>query len=107
MLSIAAVQLIVSKGDEEKKKNARRKFTNAIFGMIFFGVLEGWVNAVASRDIVSQTGTILGGIANLMLYFAGPVAIFMIVYAGWQIITANGQEEKLKKGKRLLVYIFV
>jgi hypothetical protein len=44
-------------------------------------------------------------LANLALFFVGPIALFFIIYAGWMIIASGGDEEKVKKGKKIIIQV--
>ncbi len=42
-----------------------------------------------------------------MLYFVAPLALLMVVWGGIIYITSNGDEEKTRKGKRIIMYALI
>ncbi len=46
---------------------------------------------------ISGGQTVFASIANLALFFAGPVAIFFLTIGAWYFITSAGDEERMKK----------
>jgi len=60
------------------------------------GNLQNW-----GDDLVLTADNILGYIIGLF-YF---VAVAFGIYAGFIILTGAGEEEKLKKGKSILIYV--
>ncbi|MGB2110475.1 MAG: hypothetical protein ACPHY8_00630 [Patescibacteria group bacterium] len=46
-------------------------------------------------------------LVNLVTFFAGPVAIAFITYAGYLFITANGEEDKISKAKNIIVNVLL
>lgn len=80
--------------------------TNIVYGATD-GLQKGFNTTNYSQYIDVQTssplifiGTVLQSILTLM----GAVAVVMIIYAGVIISTAQGSEEKYKKGKKIIGY---
>ena len=46
-------------------------------------------------------------LANLALFFAGPVAIFFLVMGAYYYITSAGDEERAKRGKSIVINTFI
>ena len=42
-----------------------------------------------------------------MLYFVAPLALLMVVWGGIIYMTSNGDEEKTRKGKRIIMYALI
>jgi heme/copper-type cytochrome/quinol oxidase subunit 3 len=40
---------------------------------------------------------------RLALFFAAPIALFFIIYGAYYYITSAGDEERVKKGKNILI----
>ena len=104
--TLAGFKLLVSGGNEETVKTAKRQVTYGILSLIFLGIIQGWVSVVYSGNI-SGGQTIFASIANLALFFAGPIAIFFLTIGAYYYITSAGDEEKTKKGKAIVVNTFI
>lgn len=46
-------------------------------------------------------------IVNYVLTFLGVIAVLMIIYGGMLYVTAAGQQEKVDKGKKILMYTII
>jgi Type IV secretion system pilin len=98
----AAFQLVTSGGDEEKRKWAKNKFVYGILALMFLWFSQVWGGVVASGDFSRITG-VTSKIINLSLFFAGPVAIFFLIYGAYHIIMSGGDDEQMKKGKNIII----
>jgi type IV secretory pathway VirB2 component (pilin) len=49
----------------------------------------------------------LAGITNLVISFAGPIAVLMLIAGAIMYATAGGEEENMKKAKRLILVTVV
>jgi Type IV secretion system pilin len=96
-------QLILSAGDDEKKKMARNRLLYGILGLIFLGFVEAWWALVAVGDFVTYVPIIGKKLLGLSLFFAAPIAIFMLIWAGYYYITSGGDEERIKKAKTIII----
>ncbi len=54
-------------------------------------------------DLVTTSDNIFGYIIGLF-YF---ISIIFAIYAGFTILTSGGDEEKVKKGKQILIYVVI
>ena len=102
MLTLAGINLLVSRGREEKMKEAKNKIIYTILALIFVWIIEAWKRPAFNGEI-SDGVTLFGSLVNLALFFAAPVAIFFMTLAAYYYITANGEEEKVKKAKNIIV----
>jgi len=102
MLVLAGINLITSRGREEKMSEAKTKVVYTILALIFVGIIEAWKNVAFEGDI-SDGVNLMESLANLALFFAGPVAIFFLTLAWYYYITANGDEERVKKAKNIII----
>jgi hypothetical protein len=64
--------------------------------------MEAW-KQFAFTGSIEQGKDIFQSLANMALYFAGPIAIFFLSLAGYYFITAAGDEEKIKKAKSIVI----
>jgi hypothetical protein len=67
----------------------------------FVSTLENSTSAEQSASILLLRAT------QILLGLAATVAIFFIVYGGFSMIKARGEEDAIKKGKETLVYAVV
>jgi cytochrome c biogenesis protein CcdA len=51
-----------------------------------------------------DSATVWGNILNTTYYFAGVVAVFVLIYAGMRYILARGKEENIVKAKNTIIY---
>jgi len=102
MLTIAGISLLTSRGREEKMKEAKNKIVYTILALIFVGIIEAW-KSLAFGGVIDDGVSLFGSLANLALFFAAPVAIFFLSLAWYYFITSNGDEERTKKAKSIIV----
>lgn len=102
MFVMAGFQYITSKGDEKTQKNVRAKFVWGLGALIFIGLIEAWIRVVYGGSI-PEGQSLFAKVANLALFFAGPIAIFFLILGGYYMITSGGDEEKAKKGKNIVI----
>lgn len=102
-----AFRLIMSGGDDEKQKTAKNRLIYGILGLIFLGFVEGWSRVVAYGDFGKTIPNVANKLYSLALFFAAPVAIFMLIWGAYFYITSGGDEERAKKGKNIVVNTFI
>lgn len=102
MITLAGINLMTSRGKEEKMKEAKNKILYTILALIFVGIIEAW-KSVAFDGEISDGVNLFESIANLALFFAAPVAIFFLTLAGYYFISSNGDEERVKKAKSIII----
>ncbi|PIW97782.1 hypothetical protein COZ81_00735 [Candidatus Jorgensenbacteria bacterium CG_4_8_14_3_um_filter_38_10] len=67
-------------------------------------VTIGLSNPIGSGTIADVVTKIVDGLRD---YIAPPIVAAMILFAAFQILTAGGNEEKFKKGKKTLLYAVI
>jgi len=102
MITITGIQLMTSRGREERIKEAKTKILYTILALIFVGVIEAWKRLAFNGEIEDGVN-LFESLANLALFFAAPVAIFFLTLAGYYYITSNGDEERVKKAKSIII----
>jgi hypothetical protein len=102
MFILAALQLILSRGEEEAKKKVKGRFISGVFALLFVGIIETWIRVVYKGSI-SQGQHLFSQLINLAIFFAGPLVIFFLILAGYYYITSAGDDAKIKKAKAILV----
>ena len=58
-------------------------------------------NGASLVDVITNLGT---KTINLMLYFAGAIAIGFLVYNGMRLMQSQGSEEQIEKAKKSIMY---
>ncbi|MBP9780060.1 hypothetical protein KBD33_05575 [Candidatus Gracilibacteria bacterium] len=109
MFTWGLFRMIISAGDEESRKQGRNRLLYGTLGLIFLGFVEGWSSLIAGGDFsaggeIITTGSKLIGIA---IYFSGPIAIFFLIWGSYYYITSGGDEERVKKGKTIIINTFI
>ena len=64
---------------------------------------EGFTNPLNSKTIIE----FLTKIIDILLIFALPIIIFFIIYGGFLLVTAQGEEEKISRGGRAITWAVI
>lgn len=107
MLTWGFFRLILSSGDEEQIKSAKSRVIYSSLALMFLLFIDAWVRMVSTGNLASAVPGVAGTLFRLALFFAAPVAIFFIIYGAYYYITSAGDEERIKKGKNILINTFV
>lgn len=107
MFTWAFFRLILSAGDEERLKSARSRLIYSSLALIFLLFVDMWIRTVSGGNLAATIPGVAGILFKLAIYFAAPVAIFFIIYGAYYYITSAGDEERVKKGKSILVNTFI
>lgn len=96
------VKMISSWWDEKVATEAKNKILWSLSGLIFIGIMEVWRNLIFIWDLKWAWQDLFSKLANLALFFAGPVAIFFLSMAWYYYITSGWEDEKIKKAKNIV-----
>ena len=119
MAIFAFYRLVTANGNEEAVSSWKMTIIYAIIWFIivrfakeiveaFYGRLTiCWWGNVCNILEISAGVNIIITIINWLNGFVAIVMIIMIIYAGVQIMLSHGDEEKIKKWKNSLLYIFI
>lgn len=102
MITLAWINVMTSRGREEKMTEAKNKIIYTILALIFVGIIEAW-KRVAFGWSIDDGVNLFESLSSLALFFAAPVAIFFMTLAWYYFITSNGDEERVKKAKSILI----
>ena len=102
MIIIAGIKIMTARWREDHIKDAKTKIIYSILVLIFAWIMEAW-KYIAFDWNISAWINLFGALANYALFFTWPIAIFFLTFAGYYYITANGDEEKLKKAKSIVI----
>ncbi len=103
MFTWGLFELLISGGDDEKRKTAKNRILYGLLGLIFLWFVGLWWQLVAVGDFGYYIPNFTGTIFALVMYFAAPVAIFMLIWGAYLFITSAGDEERIKKWKSILI----
>lgn len=103
MIVFAGIKIIMASWDEDKVTESKNKILWSIAWLVFIWVMEVWRNVVFKWDFKWQGQELFSTLANLALFFAGPIAIFFLSLAWYYYITAWGDEDKVKKAKSIVL----
>lgn len=102
MIMLAGINILTSRGREEKITEAKNKIFYTVLGLFFVGMIEAWKHLAFGGNITDGIN-IIGSLSSLALFFAGPVAMFFLTLAGYYYITSAGDEERIKKAKSIVI----
>lgn len=102
MIMIAWFKIMTARWREEKVKEAKQKIIYSVIWLVFLWVIEMW-KSFAFDWSIEKWKNLFADLANLSLFFAWPIAIIFITMAWYYYITANWDEEKIKKAKSILI----
>ena len=109
----AFYMLITAGGDEEKSKKWKQTVLYAVAWFIvirFADILVKWSYSWTYNPTWAQTTDLIDLVSRIINWvntFVGLITVLMIIYAGVQVIFGFWDEEKLKKAKKSLVYIWI
>jgi hypothetical protein len=75
---------------------------------VFFGEEGEVYRSVADAELAAQAGAEqLRGLYNFIEIFMGAIAVLMIIFAGFRLVTSGGNEEVQTKSKRMIMYAVI
>ena len=113
---VAGIQMVMARGDESKITEQKRAITYAMIGLVVILVLERLIVAVygvpgVERGIVPEAGAGIDveiyGIISFIKAVIGAVAILVIIISGFKTIAAEGEEEKITKERKSIMWIII
>lgn len=107
MLTWGMFRLILSAGDEEQLKIARYRIIYSTIALIFMLFIDAWIRMVVNGNLTDSIPGVAGILIKLSLFFVAPAGIFFLIYGAYYFITSAGNEERMKKGKAILVNTFI
>lgn len=102
IIVLAGIKIILASWEEEKVTEQKNKILWSLGWLIFIGITEVWKNIMFTGKFTWEWQKLFATLANLALFFAGPIAIFFLSLAGYYYITAGGDEDKVKKAKSIV-----
>lgn len=102
MLVLTWIRFMTSRWRDERIKEMKDRITHSIMALIFVWFIEAW-KYFAFKWKISDGKEVFETLSNLALFFAWPVAIFFLTLAWYYYITSNGDEERVKKAKSIVI----
>lgn len=102
-----AFGLIISRGKDDYKENAKNRLVYGVMGLLFLGIVEVWTRAMGDSNLQKGITDVAGSVFGMALFFAAPVAIFFLILWAYYYITSGGDEDRAKKGKNIFLYTFM
>lgn len=99
---LAWIDIIRSRWNEEEFGKAKSKITWSIIWLMFIWFIEAWKSFVFTWNI-DDWKNLFETMANFTLFFAWPIAIFFLTMAAYYYINSNGEEERIKKAKNIVL----
>lgn len=102
IIMIAWIKIMTARWREDQVNEWKEKILWALVWLIFVWFIEAW-QRFAYTWIISDWRDIFKTMANLALFISVPTAIFFLSLAWYYFITAAWDEEKMNKGKSIIV----
>lgn len=109
---IGGIMYMASAGDEKRIEKAKAIFTSALIGLfialaaptfihtIVYDIFQGNFNPIGAAPSFK---VILTKVLNFLLSIVGTIGIIGLVSGGIMYLTSYGNEERIEKGKKILV----
>ena len=110
---------ITSMGSPEKSANARQTIFNAVIGLVIAvssiaivhvvaaTLVGGAVDPTTGLPVVAADSATLANILNTVYFWAGSIAVLMIVIGGVLYVTSGGNPSNVTKAKDTIIYSLV
>lgn len=105
-LLYAGIMYITSTGDNQRANAAKMQILYAIIGLIVAFSAQLIVNAVVERD-VTRLLAVVAEYTALVLLVIEAVAVLYLIYAGFQYITSQGDQQRAQQAKMQILYAVV
>lgn len=102
MIVIEWIKIMTSRWREERVTQAKTRILWSIIWLVFIGFIDAWRNIVFYWDL-DEWGDLFESMTDIALFFALPTAIAFLTMAAYYYITANGDEERIKKAKSIII----
>lgn len=71
--------MIISRGKDDYKENAKNRLVYGVMGLLFLGIVEVWTRAMGDSNLQKGITDVAGSVFGMALFFAAPVAIFFLI----------------------------
>lgn len=116
-LVVGAVLYVTSAGNEKQIETAKNAIYAAMIGLALgiaapsflkeIATILGWGSVPVSVSASASITTILLNVLNFLLNILGVLAIVMMVIGGFMYLTSAGDEDRIDRGKKILIWSIV
>lgn len=118
MVVRSGIKLMTAGGNDEETSKHKKSIMYSAGGLILIYLGDIFINKVFYKVDKNVYSGITGvhpkvdakagveqivGVTNFIVGFVGPIAVLMLIVGGIMYATARGEEEQMKKAKRILV----
>lgn len=100
------IKLLTSRWREENISHSKNKIIYSILALLFIWFIESWKAFVFGWRI-EDWNTIFSTMFNLALFLVWPTIIFFLTLSAYYYITSNGDEDKVKKAKNIIINVLI
>lgn len=105
MLIVYAFKMMAAMDYEDKVKTAGQGILRVILALIFIKVIDYVFVIAAQPDFASTAQDFIIQIATVLGYIFGAIAMIMVFYTGFLLLTSYGNEERVSKAKNVIITI--
>ncbi len=102
MAILAGIRIMTARWNDEWISEGKSKLIYSIIAIVLVWFIETW-RYVAFEWSIDDWVSFFAKLANLALFFAWPIAILFLSFDGYYFITANWDEERIKKAKNIVI----
>lgn len=100
-------KMVTAVGEEEKVKAARQGILNVVLALIFIKIIDYLYYMALSPDFTGNAINFIVQASKFIAYLIGAALILAVLYAGYLLVTAAGNDENITKAKNILKSVFV
>ncbi len=67
-------------------------------------IVKDWVNGIEKDKTTSEY---VQSVITYLIWFISLIAVIYIIYAGFRILTSDGQDETIDKSKKTILYVMI
>lgn len=106
-LSYYGYQMVAAFDQEDKVTAAKKWFINVIIALIFIRIIDYLYFIAQEQTFISDGIQFIIFASRALWYFGGIAIVFMLIYAGYMMVTSTWNEENMKKATSALRATFI
>lgn len=105
MFTYAAFLYLRSGDSDERRNEAKSKMIYGTFALVLLGFSQVYIKVVSTTGLSGDgVTTAIGSAFSVASYLIVPAALTFFCYAAYLMIFSLGDEERIKKGKSIMIY---
>jgi hypothetical protein len=88
-----------------------RRFTITILSFLspFLVLAQDYTGPRLGNPVarITEPGNLIDLLVTIFQFLGGPIVVIGLIYAGYNLVSAQGDERKLEEGKKALVWVVV